>query len=156
MPLSLPDLPPDFAFPALTLSAADSDFAFEVKRAALGLYIEEKWGWDEAFQRKMHADRYSAVAAYAITYQDQRIGTIGFTQKDDHARIGEFYILPSFQNLGLGSRILQHCIDQTNAAGLDLRLEYLKWNPVGALYRRFGFVDTHETDTHYHLIRKAD
>lgn len=156
MRLDLPDLPPEFAFPTLTLLEADSDFVFDVKKQALGPYIREKWGWDEGFQRQMHRQRYRAVAAFAIAYKGQRIGTLGFTQKDAHARIGEFYILPSFQNLGLGSCVLQHCIDQANLAGLEMRLEYLKWNPVGSLYRRFGFLDTHETDTHYHLMRPAD
>jgi hypothetical protein len=34
-----------------------------------------------------------------------------------------------------------------------VRREYLKWNPVGSLYLRHGFVRTHEADIHFFLER---
>jgi hypothetical protein len=40
-----------------------------------------------------------------------------------------------------------------DAAGLPVRLEYLKWNPVGALYRRNGFRPIGETGIHVLLER---
>ena len=45
----------------VTLRAAtqdDSEFVFLVKKAALGKYVEQTWGWDESFQRQFHDDDY--------------------------------------------------------------------------------------------------
>lgn len=43
-------------------TADDSEFVFLVKKAALGEYIEQTWGWDEDFQRRFHND-YTRRAA---------------------------------------------------------------------------------------------
>jgi hypothetical protein len=37
--------------------------------------------------------------------------------------------------------------------GLPMRLRYLKWNPVGSLYRREGFRQVGETDIHFLMER---
>ncbi len=42
---------------------------------------------------------------------------------------------------------------------LPVRLRYLKWNPVGSLYRRNGFQQVGESDVHFlwniHLLHKS-
>ena len=72
---------------------------------------------------------------------------------DDFIRLGEFYLMPERQRRGLGTRILRHCLSLADDAALSVRLEYLKWNPAGTLYRREGFVVTGETDIHYLMQR---
>lgn len=42
--MNIPDLPPDLSFPKLGTSPEDQEFAFEVKRAAIGPYIIQRWG----------------------------------------------------------------------------------------------------------------
>src|SRR5260370_14574462 len=51
------------------------------------------------------------------------------------------------------SAILRHTLRLADERNLPVRLEYLKWNPVGNLYLRNGFVRTHETDIHIFLER---
>jgi len=52
----------------------------------------------------------------------------------------------------VGTRILRHALTIADERRLPVRLEYLKWNPVGSLYHlRNGFVRTHETDIHVFL-----
>jgi hypothetical protein len=53
----------------------------------------------------------------------------------------------------VGTRIPRHALAIADERQLPVRLEYLKWNPVGSLYLRNGFVRTHETDTHVFLER---
>jgi hypothetical protein len=36
---------------------------------------------------------------------------------------------------------------------MPIRLRYLKWNPVGSLYRRYGFTVTEETEIHFIMER---
>ncbi len=69
--------------------------------------------------------------------------------------LGGYYIFPEHQQKGLGTNTLLHVLRMADEAMLPVRLEYLKWNPVGSLYLRNGFRVTHETETHYHLERKS-
>lgn len=69
-------------------------------------------------------------------------------QLADHVRFGEFYLFPEFQRQGLGGRILRHCLMLADAENMPVRLEYLKWNPVGTLYLRHDFTFIGETDIH--------
>jgi GNAT superfamily N-acetyltransferase len=124
--MHVPDLPPDLRFPSLPQDEEAFRYSFEVKRAAMGPYIVAHWGWDEALQLRLHGERF-----------------------------GEFYLLPAYQRRGIGSGIIEHCLALADAQGSPVRLEYLKWNPVGALYRRHGFVTIGETEIHWLMERPA-
>ena len=149
----IPDLPPDLTFPRLGSSDAEIAFAMDAKRAAMGPHITQKWGWDETFQRKVHQQRFKEKPFYEIRTKQQRLGTVSFQEFVDHLRFGEFYIFPEFQNQGTGTRVLEHCLGQAQIRALPIRLEYLHWSPVGALYRRNGFVETGQSDFHYFMER---
>jgi GNAT superfamily N-acetyltransferase len=69
-------------------------------------------------------------------------------------RFGEFYLLPAFQRHGIGSTVLASVLACADAEDLPVELEYLKWNPVGSLYQRFGFVNVGENEIHYFLVRE--
>jgi len=149
----LPDLPPNIHFEPLPKTAEASDFAFEVKRFALGPHITVRWDWDEDFQRRFHQLRFDERPLSRITVAGQPAGTIAVTRLSDHIRLDEFYLVPAHQRHGLGTRILNHCLAIADTLGLPVRLQYLKWNPVGSLYRRHGFSQVDETDTHYIMER---
>ena len=140
----------------VTLSAAteaDYEFAFEAKQQALGPYVAACWGWDDALQWKFHRQRWTERPWFIIVHTGQRIGTVSVARTTTHIQFGEFYLLPRFQNRGLGTEVLQTVLQQADLDGLPVRLEYLKVNPVGSLYRRHGFVVTSENNHHYFLVR---
>jgi len=151
--LHLPDLPPDLQFAVLPRDEQAFAWSFEVKRAAMRGYIETRWGWDEALQRRLHRERFEEKPLARILWRDRAIGSVSLMRLVTHVRFGEFYLFPDYQRLGLGSRILRHCTQLTDAASLPVRLEYLKWNPVGTLYRRHGFVVIGETESHWLMER---
>lgn len=153
--MELPDLPPDLTFARLGSDPADIDFAFDVKRAALGPYIRERWGWDEGLQRDLHARHFSEKPFLAIRRSGQRLGTLSFQQKPDHLRFGEFYLFPQHQGRGTGRAILAHCLAVADSMKVPVRLEHLHWNPVGSLYRRMGFQDIGRSDTHCFMQRQV-
>jgi GNAT superfamily N-acetyltransferase len=86
--------------------------------------------------------------------KEQAVGTIALTVLADRLRLDEFYLLPAHQGHGLGTRILTHCLAIADTCGLPLRLRYLKWNPVGSLYRRHGFAVIDETEIHFIMQRQ--
>src|SRR3712207_1193775 len=137
--MDIPELPPDISFEPLPHIPEARDFAFEVKRAAMGPHIMVRWGWDEAFQRNFHEKRFRDTPFSRIVHNGQAVGTITLTALADHLHLDEFYLLPAHQGRGLGTRILNHCLAIADTRGMPLRLRYLKWNPVGLLYRRDGF-----------------
>jgi GNAT superfamily N-acetyltransferase len=151
--MQLPDLLPDVRFRLLPQSEEALRCAFEAKRAALGPYIVERWGWDEARQMQWHHARFGEKPFFKIVRDGRDVGTVSVMRLGDHIRFGEFYLFPDEQGKGLGSRVLRHCLSLADEQGLPVRLEYLKWNPVGTLYRRHGFVPVRETDIHWFMER---
>jgi GNAT superfamily N-acetyltransferase len=151
--MQLPDLAPDICFDPLRQTEEDFAFSFAVKRAALGPYIIQRWGWNENEQRRLHRDRLSTKLVFVIQRGKHRIGTISLMRVEDYLRFGEFYLWPDEQGSGLGTRILEHCLAFADNQGLAVRLEYLKWNPVGRLYQRHGFSITGESDIHWFAER---
>ena len=149
--LTIPNLPPATRFSRLRDSQDDFDFSFEVKRQAIGPYITSKWGWDESWQRDFHRQRFAALPLFRITEDGVPIGTIAFYREESWIRIGEFYLAPEVQKQGRGTRILRHCLTLAAAEARPVRLEYLKWNPVGSLYRREGFNEIGENEYHFFL-----
>ncbi len=150
----LPSIGTDLEFRRLGGSEADVQFAFEAKKRAIGPHIKKRWTWDEAFQLDFHRMRYAEKPFFQILQKGVTIGVVSVLHRPDHIRFGEFYIFPEHQQKGLGTSILLHVLRMADEAMLPVRLEYLKWNPVGSLYLRNGFRVTHETETHYHLERK--
>jgi GNAT superfamily N-acetyltransferase len=151
--MDVPDLPPDVSFHLLPQTHDARDFAFEVKRAAIGPHIMVRWGWDEAFQRNFNEQRFRDTPLSRIMLKEQGVGTIALTALADHLRLDEFYLLPAHQGQGLGTRILTHCLAIADTCGLPLRLRYLKWNPVGSLYQRHEFTVIDETEIHFIMER---
>ncbi|MFN3131243.1 GNAT family N-acetyltransferase [Roseibium sp.] len=151
--MQIPDLKPDIVFPKLEKLPSDIDFAFEAKRAAMGPHIVPRWGWDESFQRDLHVRRFSEKPFFEIRKGRSRVGTLSFQIVSDHVRFGEFYLFPEFQRLGIGSKVLCHCLSISDELELPVRLEYLQWNPVGTLYQRYGFTEVARSDIHRFLER---
>jgi GNAT superfamily N-acetyltransferase len=153
--MHIPPLSADLRFRLLTNLAQDISFSFDVKKAAMGPHIAHKWGWDEEYQFKVHLDHFREKPFFAIERSEEKIGTLSLLQQDGFARFGEFYILPEGQRRGLGTRILRHILQVCDDSSLPVRLEYLKWNPVGSLYERHGFAIIGETDIHWLMERPS-
>lgn len=151
--MNIPDLPPDLSFPKLGTSPEDQEFAFEVKRAAIGPYIIQRWGWDDNFQRDVHDSRYREKPFYMVRRGEKRLGTLSFQVLAGHIQFGEFYLFPIFQREGTGAKILAHCLKLADSLALSVRLEHLHWNPVRSLYKRHGFVDVGRSDIHCFMER---
>jgi len=132
----------------------DCDFAFKAKKQAMRATIESKWGWDDDFQLSLHEQRWGEKPWFIIEENGQAIGTVSLHHIDnDTLRFGEFYLLDSHRNKGIGTVVLKDILKDCDAKGLKVILEYLHWNPVGSLYKRHGFKVTSENDIHYFMER---
>ena len=132
------------------------EFAFIAKKEALGPHVAVKWGWDDAFQRRIHSERWASRSFFRIVVDGEPAGTVAIDESPTHVQFGEFYLLPPFQRRGIGGRVLASVISRSAEKHLPVRLECLKWNPVLSLYKRAGFVVTRESDTHYFMERQCE
>jgi GNAT superfamily N-acetyltransferase len=153
--MHIPSLLPDLHFPALPHEEDALRYSFEAKRMAMGPYIVAHWGWDEALQLRLHRERFAEKPFFRIVWRSEDIGTVSLMRMADHVRFGEFYLFPAYQCRGIGGAILRHCLALADSQGISVRLEYLKWNPVGTLYRRHGFAVVGETEIHWLMERPA-
>ncbi len=136
-------------------SSHDFDFTFAVKKRAMGPHISKKWGWDENLQIFLHRKRWNEKPWFIIIGDNKAIGTVSIHEMEDYIRFGEFYLLVKYQRNGIGSKLLQKFLKSCDEKNLDVKLEYLKWNPVGSPYIRNGFKVTSEDETHYFLTQKS-
>ena len=139
----------------MTKEESSFEFAFRAKKEALGPHVAVKWGWDDAFQRRVHAERWATRSFFRIVVDGVSVGTVAIDDAPTHVRFSEFYLLPAFQRKGTGSKVLASVVERSTEKGLPVRLECIKWNPALSLYMRAGFVITGESDTHYFMERAA-
>lgn len=141
------------ALELISATDADFEFAFEVKRNAMGPHIVRRWGWDDEFQREHHRRRWRERPWSLIVLAGNRVGTVSIDTRPTHVQFGEFYILEQYRQRGLGTKVLRIALALADEHQMETRLEYLKWNPVGTLYARHGFKIVSENDIHYFLVR---
>lgn len=133
------------------------DFAFKVKKQAMGEHILAKWEWDEEFQLNLHRTRWSEKPWFVIEIDGTDVGTVSLHDLDENTlRMGEFYLLDDFRNNRLGTAVLGHILETSDIKGQTVVLEALKWNPVRSLYERHGFTVTSENEIHYFMERKPN
>ena len=132
-------------------ASADDEFAYQVKKEALGPYVTQVWGWDENVQRDFHRKEFDPSHLQIVTLGGRDIGTIEVVSKDKRILINKLYLLPKYHNRGIGSKLIRDVLDQARTQGLPVRLSVLKVNPARRLYERLGFHVVEETDTHWKM-----
>jgi GNAT superfamily N-acetyltransferase len=130
-------------FSRIKLLPADesyNEFLFQARKEAFAWLIRKVWGkWEESFQRNIFADEYKGCQPILILYNSQIVGSYTCTKITDHYDFGNFFILPKYQNQGIGSFVLNKVLAVTDEAGWSVRLVYWDFNPAGHLYARMGF-----------------
>lgn len=132
-------------------TSADSEFVYQTKKAALGKYIAETWGWDEQFQREYDTKDFDPSVIQIVTLQDEDIGWVVFTRSDDQIQINELYILPEYQRRGIGSHLVSKLLEEAREKHVPVRLGVLKVNRARRFYEKLGFRVVGETETHYQM-----
>lgn len=127
----------------------DSAFAYEVKKAAFRSYTEQVWGWDEAEQQKLHAQRFSTQDFRVISVGAGDVGIIAMSVRPDGLALNQLFLLPEHQGMGIGRVCVRMILEEAGRLKLPVRLRVLKINPrAKTFFDRLGFVPYGETATH--------
>jgi GNAT superfamily N-acetyltransferase len=118
---------------------ADSEFVYQVKKAALGPYVAQTWGWDEDWQLEYHAEHFDPDVLQIIVVEEADAGVLNVIESTDDMALNEIYLTPELQGQGLGSEIIQGILSSARERSKPVRLRVLRVNPVLSLYLRLGF-----------------
>jgi uncharacterized protein len=134
----------------------DYNFVYNVKKEAYQKYVKECWGsWIEADQQEYFNKFINHVKdnAYIIMQGSKKIGFYnGEVLENGNYEIGNICIIPEYQNLGIGTKVLKDKLEEYKEYNLEI--QYFKQNPVGVLYERLGFIPSGESKFHYQMIKK--
>lgn len=126
-------------------AGSDAAFALHVTEACMRVYAERAWGrWIGSADLDLAFDEIIQLAGTDI-------GLFGVNRASDHWFIDKLYVLPAYQNQGIGSYLLKRLIDDANSAAMPLRLTVLEINPARRFYERHGFVLTHTISPRHHM-----
>lgn len=132
-------------------TAADYDFLYQLKVAALKEYVAATWGWDEVHQRQHFAAHFDPERSQVIVVNGRDVGELSLVENEDSVQISGIYILPEYQGRGLGTAVLGDVIERARKGRRPVSLQVLKVNPARRLYERLGFVVFAESATHYQM-----
>jgi GNAT superfamily N-acetyltransferase len=136
----------------LTLRKAnpnDSEFAYYVKKSAFKIYVEKAFGWNEEEQRHLHEQRSGSQDFWIINTGGTDVGIMAVDVLPDCVKVNQLFLLPEHQGKGIGRECMLTFMEKGRQLGLPVRLRVLKVNPRAlAFYRRLGFTQIGETETH--------
>jgi len=120
-------------------AAADSEFCFQLHKAAMGEYVTAIWGWDEQRQREFHARGFAPGYWQIITVDGTDAGILIVDYRPAEIYLARIEIHPDYQGLGIGTRLISALIEEAAQRGQDLVLDVLTVNNrAQALYQRLG------------------
>lgn len=133
-------------------TAADAAFAKAVKYEALGPYIEQSWGWDEALQDQFFAKEFDLATYYIIQCNDLDVGTVRLVVTTGAVEVHNLCLIAPARGQGLGTVVMQGIIELARKLGKPVMLDVLKVNPAQRLYLRLGFKQ-YKDDEHWLYLR---
>lgn len=125
--------------------AADRAFAQAVYFETQRWLIEALFGWrGEEVEVAKFDEIYRENETSIISTRGTDVGWMGVARVDGAIELDGIYIACEHQGRGLGTALLRGLMLQARLEGKPLRLSTAKINPARELYRRLGFVETHE------------
>ena len=121
---------------------ADSEFCFQLHKAAMGDYVTTIWGWDEQRQRDSHTRKFDPGRWQIIAAHGADIGMIDVEYRPAEIYLSRIEIHPDYQGRGIGTRLISALLDEARHKGQDLVLDVLAVNRrAQALYQKLGMTE---------------
>jgi len=118
------------------------------------LFLLTWGGWDEARHQRHFTASLERHCISIVSIGNSAVGMLQLFENDDGLEIGEIQIMPTHQNLGIGTQVLKDIILLGTQSRKAVRLGVgLQNGKARRLYERLGFVVEITSETHYHMVR---
>ena len=118
----------------------DLQFAWSVYRQLMKpLTLQLLGRWNDPGQKRVVEVAVVQKETSIIVVGGLDAGWLQVGELSDSIFLGQLYLVPSLQNLGIGTAIVGDLIDKARQAGKTLTLEVMKNNRARSLYERLGF-----------------
>lgn len=132
-------------------TSTDSEFVFVVKKVALGPYVAQTWGWDEAWQRDHHGRHFDPEVLQIIVVDGADAGVLGVVEAADAIDLHAIYLPPELQGQGIGGEIVEWILSFAQESSKPVRLQVLRVNPARRLYARLGFEPCGDDECYFRM-----
>ena len=132
----------------------DYFFGYYVRKVTMKEYIEKTYGWNTKVQKENHRKYYHKTmqGKYIIELDNKKIGLLWYEETENYIEINQIFILPKYQNKGIGCTILTEIINAGKNKKKSIILGVLKSNiKAQRLYNKLGFIEYDQTDTEIKL-----
>jgi ribosomal protein S18 acetylase RimI-like enzyme len=120
-------------------ATSDSEFCFQLHKAAMGGYVAAVWGWDEHAQRGFHTRAFDPGSWQIIGADGADAGMISVDYRPGEIYLSRIELLPEHQGRGIGAVLVRQLLKEAGRRGQELALDVLAVNQrARALYQRLG------------------
>lgn len=113
---------------------------FELHDEIFHQEIEERWGWDDQWQKENFDKEWERDVFKVAKHKEQVIGYVHFTKETDKIYLQNIGIVPEFRNKGLGSFLLKRILKEAQKLGIAVELSVHTKNEVALrLYKKYDF-----------------
>jgi ribosomal protein S18 acetylase RimI-like enzyme len=135
---------------------SDAAFAYEVREKAMREYEEAAWGrWDVLRVQKQIENDIAANKLNIVEIDLHKVGVMRVDEHPTHMHIDQLFLLPEYQNRGIGTKLVQDVLRSAQVKNLSVKLWVFQVNPARRLYQRLGFQVVEQTSASLHLQSAA-
>lgn len=140
--------------PELILARAeDRSFFVTCHHNAYRATVEQMFEWNAKTQDALVSKKFDLPGIHLINVNGERVGVIGVHMDGPALWLRDFFVLPQYQNQGIGDRVVRQVQHQAAQASTDLRVRTSRVNHrAKCFYERHGFVVLEQSDLHLHMI----
>ena len=143
------ETPHELAYSYRACTSADKSFMRSLHRRCYTDVVTAQFGgWDDDVQCAFFEKKWIPANYQIVVVENRDVGAICVKATSDHLFVSDIMVDPDYQNRGLGTRIVSDIVARGKSAGRTIRLQVLRHNRAIQLYRRLGFEQTGQNDSH--------
>ena len=137
-----------------SVTPEDREYLWWLHRETMRDYVDQTWGWDDAWQRSKFDENFDPGPLQMIEANGESVGYIQVRRPGNEIFLVAIEIAPAHQSRGIATQFIRDLLEESDQTRLSVRLFVLKVNPARRLYERLGFRCTSETATHFEMKRE--
>jgi GNAT superfamily N-acetyltransferase len=129
---------------------SDRAFLLSLRKVSMNKHLQHAGLYLDDRAHLMSIDEFFSDS-YIISYQNRAIGLLKLGLFADKIHLRQFQLLPQYQGLGIGSRVLVLVKRKAQDKQLAITLNVLLKNPAKQLYLRHDFVVMNSNKLEYQM-----